>query len=59
MMPLITNMFLTLHVPQVFLGELIVYSVFLLIFKVMCFLISYDMKITVFSLYRISAATRG
>jgi hypothetical protein len=45
-MHLITNLFLSL---QVFLGELIFCFIFLLIFKLLCFLISYDMKTTLFS----------
>jgi hypothetical protein len=49
-------MFLTLQVPQVFLGELIVCSVFLLILKLLCFLISYDIKTIMFFLYQISTA---
>jgi hypothetical protein len=45
-----------MRVPQVFLGELIVCSVFLMIFKLLCFLISNDNKTVMFFLYRIYAA---
>jgi hypothetical protein len=58
-MRLITNIFLTLQVLQVFLGKLIICSVFLLIFKLICFLISYDIKTVMVFLYQKSAATCG